>query len=317
MEAKDYGLFKKLISLTQEGVRKSMTAYLESKYNNVISTEDYVVAIGNIPIALVAHMDTVYAQPATQLFYDVNKGIFWNPKGLGADDRAGIFAIIKIIQSGFRPSIILTTNEEVGGLGAYALSKNACPIPDLRYMIELDRQGTNDCVFYDCYCPDFVDYVESFGFKERQGSFSDISILMPAWKICGVNLSVGYKNEHSAHEFLIVEALYDTIEKVKKMLTKKDIPIFEYDEVFRYQPFGNLNNCCHKCKKAFFEYELFPVKNVHKSFRLYCPDCIASNAVEWCKVCQEPYEADSLIDKVCKNCAEGVCTKTLKSSSEM
>ena len=34
-------------------------------------------------------------------------------------------------------------------------------------MIELDRRGKNDCVFYDCYCPDFIEYVEQFGFEEN------------------------------------------------------------------------------------------------------------------------------------------------------
>lgn len=59
----------------------------------------------------------------------------WSPQGLGADDRAGIFAIIQIIKSGLRPHIILTTDEEVGGVGADLLSKNGNPFADLRYII--------------------------------------------------------------------------------------------------------------------------------------------------------------------------------------
>jgi putative aminopeptidase FrvX len=76
--------------------------------------------------------------------------VIWSPDALGADDRAGVFAIIKILQSGLRPHIIFTTDEETGGYGAKALTSNACPFQDVRYFIELDRQGALDCVFYNC-----------------------------------------------------------------------------------------------------------------------------------------------------------------------
>jgi hypothetical protein len=174
----DYKLFERLVSLSQKELKKAMSQYLKAKYDNVIFTKDYLVAIGDIPVALVAHLDTVYRTPVSNLYYDQRKGVLWSPDGLGADDRAGIFAILKILQDGYRPSVIFTTDEEKGGLGASALAMNPCPIPNLKYMIELDRRGSNDCVFYDCYCPEFVDYVESFGFCEKYGSFSDISFLM-------------------------------------------------------------------------------------------------------------------------------------------
>ena len=200
-----------------------MSQYLKAKYDNVIVTKDYIIAIGNIPIALIAHMDTVFKIPVSDLYYDQKKGVLWSPEGLGADDRAGIFAIIKILQDGLRPSVILTTGEEDGGVGACAICDKypECPIPGLKYLIQLDRHGSNDCVFYDCYCPEFVDYVESFGFCERWGSFTDISFLMPEWQIVGVNLSIGYEDEHSRTEILNIGPLFDTIRKVKNMLTEQ------------------------------------------------------------------------------------------------
>lgn len=178
-----------------------MERFLCQKYENVIITKDYIVAIGEIPIALVAHLDTVYKTPVSNLYYDRQKCIMWSPEGLGADDRAGVFAIIKILHEGLRPTIIFTTDEEQGGRGATVLGTQNCPTK-LKYMIELDRRGESDCVFYDCYNPEFVKYIESFGFKEAYGSFSDISFLMPPWKVCGVNLSIGYEEEHSYIEQL-------------------------------------------------------------------------------------------------------------------
>lgn len=277
LSEKDYRLFERLVSLSQKEMHKAMAQYLKSKYNKVIVKKDYIVAIGDIPIALVAHMDTVFKTPVSDLYYDQRKGVLWSPEGLGADDRAGIFAILKVLQDGLKPSVIFTTDEELGGVGAAALAQETCPIPGLKYMIQLDRRGTNDCVFYDCYCPEFIDYVESFGFCERYGSFSDISFLMPEWKICGVNLSVGYEDEHSYTEILNINPLFDTIRKVKQMLQDEDIPEFTYDEItLASSPWWSKENIygqhCSKCKTLHSEYELFPVKGMDGRVKYYCPD---------------------------------------------
>lgn len=317
----DYRLFERLVSLTQKGLHQAMAQYLKEKYEKVIVTKDYIVAIGDIPIALVAHMDTVFKNPVADLYYDQRKGVLWSPQGLGADDRAGIFAILKIIQSGLRPAIIFTTDEEKGGLGATALGSRDCPIPNLKYMIQLDRHGTNDCVFYECFNEDFYDYVESFGFCEAYGSFSDISFLMPQWNICGVNLSVGYEDEHSEVETLHIAPLYDTISKVQKMLCETEIPDFEYDEMV----FSSANwwrsavmygQHCGKCKKLYSEYELFPVIGIDRKTKFYCPDCIVGN-VEWCDLCGEAYEIEDPAKnkKICKICAEVICEKSTESKN--
>lgn len=313
----DYELFERLVSLSQNNLMYTMASYLRKKYDKVVATKDYLVAVGDIPIALVAHMDTVFIRPVTNLYYDKRKGVLWSSEGLGADDRAGVFAILKILKSGLRPSVILTTDEEKGGVGACALSEIECPIPNLKYMIQLDRRGTNDCVFYDCNNLDFIQYVSTFGFCERIGSFSDISFLMPAWQVCGVNLSVGYENEHSLSETLQINALYDTIEKVKCMLTAENIPDFEYQEIEYYgssnwwkrinhtldvDDNADLGFRCCQCKNPFSEYEIFPVKGRDGNTKFYCPDCIVGN-VDWCCVCGEAYEiTDPGVEGLCQDC---------------
>ena len=325
LQDKDYRLFEKLVSLNEKQMVQAMTQLIKSKYDNVIATKDYIIAIGDIPIALVAHMDTVFKFPVSDLYYDQKKGVLWSPEGLGADDRAGIFAIIKILQDGLRPSVILTTGEEDGGVGACAICERYpdCPIPELKYMIQLDRHGTNDCVFYDCYCPEFVDYVESFGFCERWGSFTDISFLMPEWQIVGVNLSVGYEDEHSKQEILCINPLFDTIKKVKKMLTETNIPDFVYDEIVAAQSTwwkktGNwFGQHCSKCIMLHSEYELFPVLGLDGKTKFYCPDCFVGN-VEWCDMCGEPFEIkEHTGKKLCRECEEELCTTSTKSKNNL
>ena len=322
LSKKDYKLFERLVSLTQEETRLVMGKYIRSIYGKEksIITKDYIVGIGDIPIALVAHMDTVFDKPVVNMYYDQKKGVLWSPEGLGADDRAGIFSIIKILQSSYRPSIIFTTDEESGGVGAEKLGKKPCPIPDLKYMIELDRRGVNDCVFYDCYSPDFVDYVETFGFTEQYGSFSDISFLMSDWQICGVNLSIGYEDEHTYCETLHISPMFNTIEKVKHMLDDaKNISKFKYDEL-DYSKYISTwykdKQQCAGCGKFFSEYDLFPVKDSKDNLKYFCPDCLVDK-VGWCLDCGEPFQyEDSLTRKdYCKKCEESGCTKTSKSNS--
>ena len=316
LNEREYGLFERLVSLSQQELHKTLGVYLKGKYKNIIIEKEYIVAIGDIPIALVAHLDTVFYNSVEEMYYDQKKGILWSPQGLGADDRAGIFAILQIIQSGLRPSIILTTDEERGGLGAQKLSKKPCPISNLKYLIQLDRKGTNDCVFYDCLNPQFMKYIEEFGFVEKVGSFSDISFLMPAWQICGVNLSVGYYDEHSVAETLNINSLFRTIDIVCKMLKEENIPSFEYKEVSNVFDYNAVNYPyfyndedydttipCSGCKKHFFEFELIPIKG-HKP-KQYCPDC-AVDKVNWCSNCGTSYEIIDLDDdmELCPECVE-------------
>ena len=85
----DYKLIERLVSLSQKGMHEAMSHFLKARYdNNVIVTKDYIVAIGDIPIALVAHMDTVFKTPVADLYYDQRKGVLWSPQGLGADELA-------------------------------------------------------------------------------------------------------------------------------------------------------------------------------------------------------------------------------------
>lgn len=310
----EYKTFEQLVSLTQREVHASMHSFLRSKYNEVIATKKWLYAKGDIPIALVAHMDTVFKQPVKELYYDERKNVMWSPEGLGADDRAGIFAIIQIIRAGLRPHIILTTDEEIGCKGAMALAKRDCPFENLKYMIQLDRHGTNDCVFYDVYNPDFIDYVESFGFCEEWGSYSDISELCPAWKVCGVNLSVGYIEEHSYAEHLHVGALLKTIDKVKVMLQEEEIPDFEYmvaptkwwmTEFPTDDPRYDYGGHCSRCHELFSEYDMFPVKGADSTTKFYCPDCLVGR-VEWCDICGEPFECDDGVTKICNDCKDKI-----------
>ena len=207
-----------LLLSDENTLESTMCAYLKKKYgkDNVVQCPGYfIIAIGVQPVGLVAHMDTVVWPCVTKL--KERNGIVSAKYGLGADDRAGIYAIVRLINQGYRPTIIFTNKEEQGGLGAKLLVSFIEEI-NLKYLIQLDRRGKDDAVFYDCPNQKFKNYICSFGFKEQQGIYSDISFLCPPWDIAGVNLSVGYFYEHTKKECLNLKYLNETIEKVKLIL---------------------------------------------------------------------------------------------------
>ena len=175
-------LLKLLLTQSQEELKTSLIVALKEFYKKkkIKSHKLYITAEGTIPVALVAHMDTVFpdhTREKMEIYYDQAKQVLWSPDGLGTDDRAGIWIILQILKSGYRPHIIFTCNEELGGEGALALANKKCPFKDLKYIIELDRMGAEDCVFYDCDNLDFIDFIEKYGFEEDVGTFTDISFL--------------------------------------------------------------------------------------------------------------------------------------------
>ena len=205
--------------------------------NNILKEREYIAAKGNIPIVLLAHLDTVFPDETRKnmsIYHDSEQGVIWSPNGLGADDRAGVYMILQILEStDLRPHILFTTDEESTSIGAEAVSsKKEELFGEVSYIIELDRQGYKECVFYDCDNPKFQKLIESYGFKTEQGTFTDISIICPSWGVAGVNLSVGYLWEHSYVEHFYSAMWYDTYRKVLQMLNDKDA----YSKTWKYIP---------------------------------------------------------------------------------
>lgn len=296
---------------------------------NVVQTKNYVYARGTLPVALVAHADTVHVSLPMEIFYDKDKNVIWSPEGLGADDRAGIYAIIDILREGLRPTVIICNEEEVGGKGARRFVKAyPKPLDKINFMIELDRQGHVDMVFYSCDNPEFENYLEPYGFKTDWGSYSDIATIAPKWGVAAVNLSIGYMDEHTKCERLYVDWMLDTIAKVKNILQ---------DELVADHPFifiqGDDYYSVLLAKYGFFDdddyaYPVTPIKNKNKDSTFVCEFCgaqlapdqgvsiyeygqwwhlceaCASQIANKCEKCGKYFIAQHDDDKICPKCME-------------
>jgi hypothetical protein len=179
-------------------------------------------------IVVVAHMDTVWANRSrTSVIADIDEheGV-WHSRnravGIGADDRSGIGAIFNLLDLGH--SVLFTDGEERGMVGSITLRRSEHQTFELlqqhSFMLQIDRMGVNDFKCYDVGTDDFRDYVqENTGMLEpNRSSFTDICTLCR--DIPGVNVSIGYYNEHSPHEVLVLDEWLHQVQRIRTWLSR-------------------------------------------------------------------------------------------------
>lgn len=216
---------QKLLMMSSSKVFKTVNKRLSDFYETKKYRMDSYLFLSNpaSPILLQAHVDTVRSkkEPPLTVFGDrflTGNGV------LGADDRAGIYAILKIAEKFLNtkrlPNILITDDEEIGGLGMKIFCKNTDykEVEHIKLCLALDRQGCGEYVYYNNISDEVKEYVESFGFHEDYGTFSDCEIFTDASHIPSVNLSVGYHHQHTKNERLHMDELELTINRVVSMI---------------------------------------------------------------------------------------------------
>lgn len=190
-------------------------------------------------VLLTAHADT---------FWDVNRGyepgedhgayfsegVFRSrahDRGLGADDRAGC-AILWLLQD-LGHSLLITDGEEQGRKGSKRLMNDpdhrdiAAEINEgHRFVMAFDRRNASDFKCYGVGTDEFRAYVTGFtGYEEPDRRHSS-DIVSLCRKIAGVNLSVGYCDEHEPEERLVFAQWMRTMFIARSMLAQSDLPLF-------------------------------------------------------------------------------------------
>ena len=148
-----------------------------------VSGGNFILVHGEAPVMLVAHLDTVHREPVREIWKTADNEFLMSPQGIGGDDRCGVYALVNVFElSAKKPWLLFTCDEEIGGVGAeafceaYEYGELPAGLNDLKMLIEIDRRGRNDAVYYDCENRAFEAYITSKGFRTAQGSFSDISL---------------------------------------------------------------------------------------------------------------------------------------------
>lgn len=283
--------FEEILRMKQMTLKRHLEDKLEAAGYEPKSEDGFLYAKGTFPVLLVAHMDTVHKECVQKIKY--TGAIMSSPQGIGGDDRCGIYAILQIIKE-YHCSVLFTEDEEKGCIGAEKFAVSDYIVNnDINYIIEIDRRGIDDCVFYSCDNPDFKEFIESTGyFKTQWGSLSDISTIAPALRVAAVNLSSGYFNEHTLGETINVEALLSTIEEAKKILALPCEEPFEYIEA-AYGGYGRYGNWW----RDWDEEETSPISTDYTT--AYTDDCTylfskEEKAKKFFHIYLQPYNEDEI-----------------------
>lgn len=227
--------FEQIFQLSQKRLKQALEAELIASEYTVQKQKGFLYAEGSTPVLLVAHLDTVHRALPETICYSADGTVMMSPQGIGGDDRAGVYMILRLIQS-CHCHVLFCEDEETGGHGARAFTKSGIK-PDVNYIVELDRMGSNDAVFYNCMNEQFEQHICSFGFQTAFGSFSDISILAPKLNLAAVNLSTGYYNAHRVNEIVHLDEVEKLIGRVEKLLQAKT-ERFSYTQKFAARELG-------------------------------------------------------------------------------
>lgn len=223
-----------LLKADEKQVRKIVIKSLKANGYMPIVTEDFIYAAGSIPVLLVAHYDTFEESPR---YIKNDNGILTGrignkPHQLGADDRAGIYAILETIPK-HHCHVLFTGGEERGGIGATAFTNSGIK-PDVNYCLQFDRKGANDAVYYWADNPDFEDFISEHGWETADGTYTDICEICPYLGVMGVNLSIGYMNEHTVLETLDTEVMNLNIKRIPELLDGEKFDYIEAEYSYDY-----------------------------------------------------------------------------------
>lgn len=228
-------MFTTICKMSQPRLKKFVAKKLRETYDNVIVEDGFVYAQGDFPVLLVAHLDTVHATLPLEMIYDNTTDTLSSPQGIGGDDRCGVYMILNIIKK-HKCSVLFCEDEEIGCVGADKFV-NSDIAKDLQfnYIIEFDRRGKNDAVFYNCDNPEFENFITKTYYKTSWGSFSDISIIAPFLQCAAVNLSCGYYNAHTVSEYVVMAEMEESIKQACNILERTTAnDKFEYIEATHF-----------------------------------------------------------------------------------
>lgn len=134
---------------------------------------------------------------------------------LGADDGAGIYVMLRMIQQSVPGTYVFHVGEEQGGIGARELLKaERSFLEKFDRAIAFDRAGDNEVIITQGGQPcassaagqQIADRLNEHGLKyelSTRGMFTDTKVYAGVIPEC-FNLGVGYMHQHTAEEYLDV-----------------------------------------------------------------------------------------------------------------
>lgn len=202
---------------------------------------------------LASHMDQVqHAHSKDFVCVEGEDVVFgYSPKsheqqGLGADDKNGIYICLECLKKYDVLKVAFFVGEETGCVGS-----RACDLgffSDCRFVIEPDRRGNGDLITSmmcgEVCSKEFINAISPFakahGYSEEHGSITDVGELVERYVgISCLNLSCGYYEAHTDHEFTVLSELQNCLELVQEIIENcTDVYPFTYTSLSYGRGYG-------------------------------------------------------------------------------
>jgi di/tripeptidase len=199
------------------GDLKAIKKILKRRLRNMklphVSDDVGNIFIGDFSISkpcIVAHMDSVHDKRSTMFHLEGQK--LSSDNGIGADDKCGILAVFESLKN-CDVNAVFFVDEEIGCIGATKCDKSI--FDNVMYFVEVDRRGNTDVIdnlAFPCSVSEkFADAMEPL-MRQHQlefenGSYTDLSEIIPEVKKSGINLCAGYYNAHFINEYVMLDEL--------------------------------------------------------------------------------------------------------------
>ena len=201
------------------------TQFSQDKYGNV-----FIEVCGGSDKLFTAHTDMIVIPNTKQaVLYDANLLLAYTKDcTLGADDGAGMWLLMQMLDAGVPCWLAFFREEEIGGRGSsFAAKDNPEFFKSFTHCISFDRRGTGDVITHQSWircCSDELAAHLSSALNEQGldyrpcdgGVFTDSANFTDIIAEC-LNVSCGYNHEHTADEELDVDHLLRLRDAVVKI----------------------------------------------------------------------------------------------------
>lgn len=209
--------------------------------------EDCVYNLRNEPgYVLSAHMDQVKTNGRAEHFYkngDEIRGYTaeYKQTNLGADDKNGIWLIMKALERDPNTNFIISVDEEIGCEGITKLIPHIKDKLANKICLVLDRRGSHEILNEGSqgkYCGTLAQDLCNYwgdGYHTGSGSISDTGVIADFCE--SVNISVGYYSAHSSSEYTNFRELQEVNERLATMdkFVHYNTPVDVYRPKYQYK----------------------------------------------------------------------------------
>lgn len=196
--------------------------YVQDAVGNILATKDTRPnkdeADDTCP-CLCAHMDEVFHDrvPDFAIVQDGDEIFGYSSKmearqGIGADDKNGIWVVLKVMEQIPYIKAAFFVSEEIGCIGSENV--DLAFFDNCRFVIECDRRNGGDFIYrakgIELCTPEFMKAMDAseFDYKPVEGFSTDVVMLRKrGLTCCACNLSCGYYNPHTDDEYTRVGEL--------------------------------------------------------------------------------------------------------------